>query len=96
MKNPKNFCEKPQPFCHLKCLIIERIIYRENTLQIRRIIIMKVSKQNMEITEFVRKVMGRIEAMRKHLNVGSKQDIEEYYKKHGTYSGIEDWVSTRI
>ena len=27
MKNPKNFCEKPQPFCHLKCLIIERIIY---------------------------------------------------------------------
>lgn len=34
--------------------------------------------------------------MRKYLNVGSKQDIEEYYKKHGTYSEIEDWVSTRI
>ncbi len=57
---------------------------------------MKVNKQNTASSRFVRKVMERIRAMRKYLNVGSKQDIEEYYKKHGTYSGIEDWVSTRI
>ena len=57
---------------------------------------MKVNKQNTASSRFVRKVMERIRAMRKYLNVGSKQDIEEYYKKHGTYSGIEDWISTRI
>ncbi len=57
---------------------------------------MNISKQNAESSRFVREVMGRIGAMRKYLNVGSKQDIEEYYKKHGTYSGIEDWISTRI
>lgn len=57
---------------------------------------MKVNKQNTASSRFVREVMERIGAMREYLNVGSVQDIEEYYKKHGTYSEIEEWISTRI
>ncbi len=57
---------------------------------------MKVSKQNTENSQFAREVMSKIEAIRKYLKVVSLEDIEEYYKKHGTYAGIEDWISARI
>lgn len=55
---------------------------------------MKDDIQRHEVSLFSQEVMGKIKAVSEYLKVVSKKDIEEYYKEHGTYNGIEEWINS--
>lgn len=55
---------------------------------------MKEDIQRHEGSLFAQEVMGKIKAVSEYLKVGSKEVIEEYYKEHGTYNGIEEWINS--
>lgn len=55
---------------------------------------MKDDIQRHEGSLFLQEVKGKITAVSEYLKVGSKKDIEKYYKEHGTYNGIEEWINS--
>lgn len=55
---------------------------------------MKTNDCDNESASFVQSVMKKIQLISKYMKNDNAELIELYYREHGTYDGVEEWLKS--